>query len=106
MNAVVAELRALALAAARAASARQGRRRTLAQLRALHWVRWRDSYRAAANVLTQYDPRRARAVHLHDAAAFRVAAWSALASGDGVTAREMHRAAVRERRRAMSITVP
>jgi hypothetical protein len=78
----------------RMAHARAGIERRYA--RAQVWLRARDSYLAAGNVMTN-DPRgRARSVELAGAAACRAMAWSCLAEGEPAQAVVWRREATRQ----------
>lgn len=98
MNAID-HLRALAERAAAKQSVRQVR----AERQAMVWRRKRDTYAAAAGVLTCFDPRRTSALHLRDEAALRLMAWEALAQGDPRTALANWRGALRHGARAKAV---
>lgn len=93
----VADLRALAISAARRHAARTIR----CQQRIADLTRKRDTMLAAARVLTEYDPRRERAFTLAACAATRMMAWGWLLEGDLSKARERHTSAVRTARLAI-----
>jgi hypothetical protein len=98
----IARLRARACVVA----ARQERRLPRAFACMTKWVSRRDGYLAATRALSAHDPMRARAVLLADAAAWRLAAWQAVAQGDAEEAWKRSQQALRLFREAMVVGVP
>jgi hypothetical protein len=97
----VAHLRIAAQTAAAHHAARQPHR----DIQVARLLRLRDSYLAAAHVLSPHDPRRHRARCLAACAAWRAMAYQALTDGDAVLANRRRFLAKLRWREAMTVRV-